>query len=57
MDDQARAPWDHEAARFEEAADRGLRDPSIRAAWQPLLLPMFPEIRRRLPTWGAAPAP
>lgn len=43
MDDQGRALWDHEAATFDDAADHGLRDPSISAAWQRLLLPLLPE--------------
>ncbi|MEP6630045.1 MAG: class I SAM-dependent methyltransferase [Lapillicoccus sp.] len=37
-----RAYWDAEAARFDEEADHGLRDPQTRAAWASLL-------RRHLP--------
>jgi len=34
--------WDHEAATFDEAADHGLRDPGVRAAWRELLLDVLP---------------
>ncbi|SER26783.1 class I SAM-dependent methyltransferase [Actinokineospora terrae] len=34
--------WDRQAATFDEAADHGLRDPSVRAAWAELLLPLLP---------------
>ncbi len=30
--------WNDEAAAFDEAADHGLRDPEVRAAWRDLLL-------------------
>ncbi|MEU4245932.1 class I SAM-dependent methyltransferase [Amycolatopsis sp. NPDC026612] len=34
--------WDAEAAAFDEQPDHGLRDPSVRAAWSDLLLPLMP---------------
>jgi SAM-dependent methyltransferase len=34
--------WDRAAATFDEDADHGLRDPSVRAAWAGLLLPLLP---------------
>jgi 2-polyprenyl-3-methyl-5-hydroxy-6-metoxy-1,4-benzoquinol methylase len=34
--------WDEEAATFDEAADHGLRDPAVRAAWRELLLSVLP---------------
>ena len=34
--------WDDEAATFDEAADHGLRDPAVRAAWRDLLLGLLP---------------
>jgi 2-polyprenyl-3-methyl-5-hydroxy-6-metoxy-1,4-benzoquinol methylase len=33
----ARAYWDAEAARFDDEADHGLRDPVVREAWRALL--------------------
>jgi SAM-dependent methyltransferase len=36
------ALWDAEAASFDEAADHGLRDPTVRDAWRELLLPLLP---------------
>lgn len=33
----ARAYWDGEAARFDDEADHGLRDPVVREAWRALL--------------------
>ena len=32
------ATWDAEAEAFDEAADHGLLDPEVRAAWRALLL-------------------
>ncbi|WP_370970195.1 class I SAM-dependent methyltransferase [Amycolatopsis sp. cg9] len=34
--------WDAEAASFDDQPDHGLRDPSTRAAWSDLLLPLMP---------------
>lgn len=34
--------WDAEAPAFDEAADHGLLDPDVRAAWRDLLLSMLP---------------
>ena len=36
------ALWDREAANFDDAADHGLRDQTIRAAWTDLLLALLP---------------
>jgi SAM-dependent methyltransferase len=38
MDDD----WNAHAATFDDEADHGLRDPSVRAAWAELLLPLLP---------------
>jgi ubiquinone/menaquinone biosynthesis C-methylase UbiE len=35
--------WDASAATFDDEADHGLRDPSVRAAWAELLLPLMPD--------------
>jgi ubiquinone/menaquinone biosynthesis C-methylase UbiE len=40
---EVRAYWDAEAAEFDEAADHGLRDPEVRAAWARLLRQHLPE--------------
>jgi SAM-dependent methyltransferase len=34
--------WDRAAATFDEDADHGLRDPTVRRAWAGLLLPLLP---------------
>lgn len=34
--------WDTHAETFDDAADHGLRDPAVRAAWARLLLPLLP---------------
>jgi len=34
--------WDNAAATFDEAADHGLLDPSVRAAWSRMLMPLLP---------------
>lgn len=34
--------WDREAAGFDQAADHGLRDPAVRAAWRELLVGLVP---------------
>ncbi len=36
------APWDAEAARFDDAPDHGLMDPAVREAWRVLLLGVLP---------------
>jgi SAM-dependent methyltransferase len=36
------ALWDAEAEAFDEAADHGLRDPGVRAAWRSLLVSLVP---------------
>ena len=46
--------WEAEAETFDEAADHGLRDPRVRAAWR-LLLDVLPRLRRPWQTWDAAP--
>src|SRR6185503_11553456 len=38
----AQALWDGAAAGFDEAADHGLRDPAVRAAWRALLANLLP---------------
>jgi ubiquinone/menaquinone biosynthesis C-methylase UbiE len=45
--------WDAEAASFDEAADHGLRDPAVRAAWRELLLPLLPEPPARVADLGS----
>ena len=44
--------WDDEAATFDEAADHGLRDPSVRAAWRELLLSELPPAPARIADLG-----
>jgi SAM-dependent methyltransferase len=44
MDDD----WDASAATFDDEADHGLRDPSVRAAWAGLLLPLMPDPPARI---------
>ena len=44
--------WDAEAASFDEAADHGLRDPQVRAAWRDLLLPALPPAPARVADLG-----
>lgn len=39
---EARQVWDQAAASFDEAADHGLRDPLVRAAWTRLLHELLP---------------
>ncbi|MBX3066950.1 MAG: methyltransferase domain-containing protein [Anaerolineae bacterium] len=41
----ARHVWDQAAASFDEAADHGLRDPLVRAAWTRLLQELLPADR------------
>ena len=47
-----RGLWDDEAASFDEAADHGLRDPSVRAAWRELLLSALPPTPARVADLG-----
>lgn len=44
--------WDAEAATFDEAADHGLRDPGVRAAWRSLLLDHLPPSPARVADLG-----
>jgi SAM-dependent methyltransferase len=44
--------WDDEAATFDEAADHGLRDPGVRAAWRELLLSVLPPVPARVADLG-----
>lgn len=44
--------WDAEAPAFDEAADHGLRDPGVRAAWRALLLETLPPPPARVADLG-----
>ncbi len=44
--------WNDEAATFDEAADHGLRDPAVRAAWRDLLLSVLPVPPARIADLG-----
>ena len=44
--------WNDEAATFDEAADHGLRDPAVRAAWRDLLLSVLPAAPARVADLG-----
>ncbi len=44
--------WDGEAAGFDEAADHGLRDPAVRAAWHELLAARLPAPPARVADLG-----
>jgi len=44
--------WDAEAPTFDEAADHGLHDPAVRAAWQSLLLDHLPPAPARVADLG-----
>ncbi len=44
--------WDAEAASFDEAADHGLRDEKVRAAWRDLLLGSLPPAPARVADLG-----
>jgi SAM-dependent methyltransferase len=48
----ARDLWDDEAANFDEAADHGLRDPAVRAAWRELLRSVLPPAPARIADLG-----
>jgi ubiquinone/menaquinone biosynthesis C-methylase UbiE len=49
-DDSAR--WDAEAEAFDEAADHGLRDATVRAAWRSLLASLLPPAPARVADLG-----
>ena len=44
--------WNDEATTFDEAADHGLRDPEVRAAWRNLLLSVLPPQPARVADLG-----
>jgi SAM-dependent methyltransferase len=44
--------WNDEAATFDDAADHGLRDPAVRAAWRELLLSVLPSSPARIADLG-----
>jgi SAM-dependent methyltransferase len=46
------AVWDDEAQTFDEAADHGLLDPAVRAAWRDLLLDLLPPAPARVADLG-----
>jgi SAM-dependent methyltransferase len=46
------ALWDAEAEAFDEAADHGLRDPAVRAAWRSLLVSLVPAAPARVADLG-----
>jgi SAM-dependent methyltransferase len=46
------ALWDAEAEAFDEAADHGLRDPGVRAAWRSLLVSLVPAPPARVADLG-----
>ena len=50
--DVARALWDDEAQSFDEAADHGLLDPEVRAAWRALMLELLPPAPARVADLG-----
>ena len=50
--DRVRALWDDEAQTFDEAADHGLRDPAVRAAWRELLRDLLPPPPARVADLG-----
>jgi SAM-dependent methyltransferase len=44
--------WNDEAVTFDDAADHGLRDPAVRAAWRELLLSVMPPLPARVADLG-----
>jgi RimJ/RimL family protein N-acetyltransferase len=50
--DAAVALWDDEARTFDEAADHGLLDPGVRAAWRDLMLDLLPPAPARVADLG-----
>ncbi len=52
VSDETRRYWDEQAATFDEEADHGLRDPTVRRAWADLLLPHLPTAPARVVDLG-----
>jgi RimJ/RimL family protein N-acetyltransferase/protein-L-isoaspartate O-methyltransferase len=50
--DATAALWDEEARTFDEAADHGLADPAVRAAWRDLMLDLLPPAPARVADLG-----
>ena len=50
--DETRALWDDEAQTFDDAADHGLHDPAVRAAWRALMLDLLPPAPARVADLG-----
>jgi SAM-dependent methyltransferase len=50
--DDTRALWDDEAQTFDEAADHGLHDPAVRAAWRAFLRDLLPPPPARVADLG-----
>jgi SAM-dependent methyltransferase len=48
--------WDGEAGAFDQQPDHGLDDPSVRAAWSGLLLPLLPALPARIADIGCGTA-
>lgn len=46
--DEVRRYWDNEAAKFDDEADHGLRDPVVRKTWKNLLQEWLPEPPRMI---------
>jgi SAM-dependent methyltransferase len=44
--------WNEQAATFDDEADHGLRDPTIRSAWASLLVPLMPPAPARIADLG-----
>ena len=51
-EEAAVAMWDDEAQTFDDAADHGLRDPAVRAAWRDLLRDLLPPAPARVADLG-----
>ena len=49
---EAREFWDAHAATFDEKADHGLRDESVRRAWSRMLMPLLPPPQARIADLG-----
>lgn len=52
MTEGLRVLWDREAVTFDDAADHGLRDPEVRAAWRELLVPLIGPDSQRIADLG-----
>jgi len=50
---EVRDLWDAEASTFDEGADHGLRDGTVRAAWRELLVPALPSAPARVADLGS----